>query len=153
MRTILTVCSGNLCRSPMAEYLLRSALAKEGVTDIDVASAGVAAYEGEKALAHTRSFMASQGYDLEPHRTRRLTREMIDEAELILLADRSHLASAMMIAPEASEKFVLMATLDPHADSDEIADPYGGGDDGFMRAYQVIKRGSQALAEKLAERG
>ncbi|MBF0170308.1 MAG: low molecular weight phosphotyrosine protein phosphatase [Nitrospinae bacterium] len=151
MRTILTVCSGNLCRSPMAEYLLRDELAKAGVDDIDVASAGVSAYEGEKALAHTRAFMAAHGYDLEPHRTRRLTKAMIDEAQLVLLADRGHLRAATLIAPHATEKFVLMATLDPEAGTDEIGDPYGGGDELFMEAYRVIKRACIALAARLAD--
>jgi protein-tyrosine phosphatase len=152
MRTIVTVCTGNLCRSPMAEYILQDELAKAGVDDTVVESAGIAAWEGDRAASMTLSFMAERGYDLSAHRTRRLTKQMIDDADLVLVMDRGHRGAATVLAPQASAKIVLMATLDPSAGDDEIGDPYGMNGQMFARVYETIRNAARALVTDWAKR-
>ncbi|MCA9125359.1 MAG: hypothetical protein KDB11_34555, partial [Planctomycetales bacterium] len=108
--TVLVVCTGNTCRSPMAEAIVRDEVAKAGGVSVRVISAGAAAVPGGPATPEAVQAMKAQGLDLSAHRSRELTREMIAEADVILAMTRNHLAAINAIDPTAARK---AATLDP----------------------------------------
>lgn len=105
-RRVLFVCSGNTCRSPMAAALLREELARRGVSpgDIEVMSAGTGSHNGDRASPLARKVLADRGADLSTHRSRALTRDLLDKANLILTMTRSHKAEILRISPDAAGK-------------------------------------------------
>ena len=88
IRHILVVCVGNICRSPMAEAVLRNALRNQ--QDITVESAGLGAMVDWPASEHAESLMKERGLDISSHRARQLTPELISEADLILVMELGH---------------------------------------------------------------
>jgi protein-tyrosine phosphatase len=87
---ILAVCTGNICRSPMAEGFLRGMLAARGIQGIDVASCGVNGLEGSPAMPEGVQAMIENGVDTSAHRARRMTAPMIREADLVLTMATEH---------------------------------------------------------------
>lgn len=126
--TILFVCSGNTCRSPMSEGIARRIIAqKEGVADealedkgISVISAGSFAMPGARAATAAVEVLKEMGADLTKHRSRPLTIELIHQSDVIFAMSQSHLESVLSLVPSAEGKVML---LDPHGD---IEDPIGG---------------------------
>lgn len=94
---ILVVCTGNICRSPMAVGLLRQDLADRGL-DVDVRSAGLLT-EGRPASAHAIDVLGARGIDLRSHTSRRIVREDVAGADLILAMARRHLREAVVLHP------------------------------------------------------
>jgi protein-tyrosine phosphatase len=120
---VLMVCTGNICRSPMAEGLLRLRLAERGCTDIEVSSAGTWAYDGNPATEGSLGVFQSRGWDLGPHRSRSLTPELLAEADLVIGMTSVHLREIADLDPEAAAKTVLMKELaEIEARSDGAAD-------------------------------
>jgi protein-tyrosine phosphatase len=126
--TILFVCSGNTCRSPMAEAITRHVLAEaNGVPDgelerkgISVVSAGAFAMPGSRATPAGIDAVRAMGADLSAHRSRQLTPELIHQADVIFTMGRGHATAVTSMVPSATPK---VATLDPAGDID---DPIGG---------------------------
>ena len=88
---ILVVCTGNTCRSPLAEVTLRRAVSDVGLEGVEVSSAGTGAFVGEPASEGSYLVALEQGLDLAAHRARVVTREMVAESYLILAMSRGHL--------------------------------------------------------------
>ncbi len=130
VRRILFVCSGNTCRSPMAAAAFRDGMARRfGVTPdrlpvlgYEVGSAGVAAGPGIPASEGAVRAMASRGIDIRSHRSRTLTRPMIDEQDLILCLTGAHYAAVAGVAAEPSR----VRRLDPNGG--DVVDPFGASD-------------------------
>lgn len=139
-RRVLFVCTGNLCRSPMAAAL---ASAGHGGGDVVFESAGVAALDGAPATPTAVTACAEVGVDLVSHRARMLTPEMAASADVVYVMTAGHLAQVLRIAPEAAGRVVLL-----RPDGGDIDDPYGLPLDAYRAARDEI---AAALRERFGD--
>jgi len=149
-RSFVTVCFGNIMRSPMAGLMLRDALASHEVDGAQVKSAGLHARAGREA--HPWAVAASReiGLPLDDHVAQPLTEEMVAHADAILAMDFENLAELLIRYPESANKmFMLSAYGDETQRCHEIADPYFGDLEETRGCYASIKRCVQNLAASL----
>ncbi len=135
-KTVLFVCTGNVCRSPMAEGLFRRMLG--GRPDLKVSSAGISTYPGQSPSPHAVEVLAKMGIDISGIRSKPLTERLVQEATWIVAMTRSHLDSIFYQYPEAAEKTYLLREFEPGAASFDIADPIGLGIEAYEEARDTI---------------
>lgn len=148
--TMLLVCSGNTCRSPMAEVIARKELADAKGLSVDqldnagirVLSAGTTAASGMPATEQAMQVMSQMGLDLSGHRSRSLSAEMIRDADVVYCMTESHRQDVLSLVPDAKHKVEL---LDGAGD---IADPFGSDVTTYARCAEVIRR---RLAQRIKE--
>jgi glycine hydroxymethyltransferase len=108
MGTILLVCTGNICRSPMASGFLSGMLRDRGIDDVTVASCGVSAWEGSPPTPEAVAAMREQGRDISRHIARRMSRRIIESADLVVALSSEHRDAVRRVArPAASRTFTL----------------------------------------------
>jgi protein arginine phosphatase len=105
------VCTGNLCRSPMAEGLFRMALHDRRCTEVEVASAGTWAYVGSPATSEAAQVVAQRGADISEHRSRPLSKDEVDAADLVVVMTSVHKKEILDVAPAARDKMFLLKEL------------------------------------------
>jgi protein-tyrosine-phosphatase len=135
--TIITVCTANICRSPMAAALLQHALAAqpEPLRSIRVISAGVVARSGEPVSENSILALKKVGLNLAGHRSQVLTQAMLDEAALVLCMTESHRAMIQLKAEPAPQNLFLFRDFMPGRADKEIADPFGGP----LKVYEAAR--------------
>ncbi|MGB5952808.1 MAG: hypothetical protein WBG57_09915 [Ornithinimicrobium sp.] len=110
--SILVVCTGNVCRSPYLEYLLRDRLDRVwGPGHFEVSSAGVRGLHGESMTPHSADLLAQEGIDGGDFRARRLMAGHLTSADLVICATRTHRSSAVQLAPAVLRRAVLLPEL------------------------------------------
>lgn len=147
---VCVVCLGNICRSPMAETVLRAELDDAGlVREVVVDSAGTGGWhEGEPMDDRARAALADRGYDGSRHRARRFEAGWFADRDLVLAMDDDNLADLRALAPdpESAARVRLFRSLDPAAGDDlAVPDPYYGGDDGFGYVLDMIESAAKAV--------
>jgi protein-tyrosine-phosphatase len=135
--TILTVCTANICRSPMAAGLLQHALAgqPEPLRSLKVLSAGVAAREGDLVSENSVVALKKVGIDIAGQRSRPVTREMVQQAVVVLCMTEAHRAMLQLSIDPPPRNLFLFREFMPRAADKEIGDPYGGP----IRIYEACR--------------
>jgi protein-tyrosine phosphatase len=143
IRHILVVCVGNICRSPMAEALLRNAL--RGQEEITVESAGLGALVGHPASDYAVELMDERGIDISSHRAQQLTPDLVSKADLILVMESGHRRAIDENDVTARGK---VHRLGEWQDKD-IDDPYRQSKQAFEDALRDIEKGVASWVERL----
>ncbi|MDB6022955.1 MAG: glyA [Pedosphaera sp.] len=145
MKTILFVCTGNVCRSPMAEGIFRHAM--KGRRDIQVLSAGIGAMEGQAPSPYAVQAVKELGIDISKQRSRQLTGELVQEADFIFGMTHSHVDTVFLLYPQAAEKTFLLREFDDTLDifEKDISDPIGGSYEVYLNCRDQIEQGIASL--------
>ena len=152
--SVLFVCLGNICRSPLAEGVFVHLVAEAGLTDrFEIDSAGTGAWHVGEAPDARAAMVASQhGVEL-PSKARQITEADVLHFDYLIAMDRENLRNIQRMADAAgSDAHVhLLREFDPNAngDGDEVPDPYYGGASGFETVYEMVQRSCQVLLERL----
>lgn len=153
MRDILFVCTGNTCRSSMAEALFKDILEDLGndTMDFKVHSAGIFALENQEASPQALIAMKNRGINLSDHKSRLLTEKMVEEADLILTMTSRHKKVILDIKSDAKQK---VYTLKEYAYSKEeplldITDPFGKSVSEYEKTANEIKEALKRVLEKM----
>src|SRR5271170_3364503 len=138
LKNILFVCTGNVCRSPLAEGLFRHMVANR--PDIRVRSAGVSAFPGQPPSPHAVEVLADLRIDISKLRSLPLSDELVRGASCIIAMTRSHMESIHYLFPEAAEKTFLLREFEDYAPSLDVSDPIGLGREAYEVTRDIIRR-------------
>jgi protein-tyrosine phosphatase len=160
---ICFVCSGNICRSPMAEVVLRAMVRDAGLDDaIRVDSAGTGEWHiGERADRRTVAALAAHGYDGSSHRARQFEPDWFSARDLVVALDRGHLRTLHAWAPtdRARQKLQLLRSFEPDLPRDalgrelDVPDPYYDGAEAFSEILVMIESACTGLLDSLLRDG
>ncbi|WP_210573551.1 low molecular weight protein-tyrosine-phosphatase [Streptomyces sp. GESEQ-4] len=149
------VCTGNICRSPMAESVFHARVAEAGLDEfVEVDSAGTGGWhEGDGADPRTVAVLAEHGYDSE-HTARQFQASWFSRLDLVIALDTGHLKALRRLAPTEQDaaKVRLLRSYDPTAGHDvDVPDPYYGGMDGFEECLEMVEAASTGLLAAVRE--
>lgn len=145
MKTILFVCTGNVCRSPMAEGLFRHLVRGRG--DYTVLSAGVGAVNGQPPSLHAIQALKDLGMDISRQRSRTLTADLVARADYIFGMTHGHVNTIALLYPQAAEKTFLLREFDDTLEvyEKDISDPIGEGLEVYRNCRDQIEQGIQSI--------
>ncbi len=140
IKTVLVVCIGNICRSPMAQGLL-----KQTLPDANIISAGLGALSGRPADAHAIDVMNEIGVDITGHRARQLSRTMVMRADLIFVMDNAQRQDIQHLHPATTGRVFRIGDLARF----DVPDPYREARPAFEDVLQLIQRGVEAWVPRI----
>jgi glycine hydroxymethyltransferase len=151
MKTILFICTGNVCRSPMAEALFRHAIKGRG--EFRAVSAGIGALDGQPPTPHSVRAMRELGVDISGQRSRMLTTELVRSADIILGMTHGHVDTVALLYPMAAEKTFLLREFDETLEPFEkdISDPIGSPFDIYVECRDQIEQGIASLLKYMEQ--
>ncbi|MET9526664.1 low molecular weight protein-tyrosine-phosphatase [Streptomyces coeruleorubidus] len=149
------VCTGNICRSPMAEIVFRARVAEAGLDGlVEVDSAGTGGWhEGDGADPRTVAVLAENGYAT-AHTARQFQPSWFSRLDLVVALDAGHLRALRRLAPteQDAQKVRLLRSYDPAAGDDlDVPDPYYGGAEGFEECLEMVEAASAGLLAAVRE--
>ena len=146
---ILFVCTGNTCRSALAEGIARREAIDRGLIEFDVSSAGTSAWNSAPASDGSLLVALEHGVDLSEHRARQLTREIVMEQDVILVMGPHHLERAEALGGEG--KSHLLTDYAAHGASDRaVSDPFGGDLEVYRATYEELEREIKRVFDRMA---
>lgn len=146
-KTVLFVCTGNSCRSVMAQGLLQKKMRDKGRQDVEVLSAGIIIPGGLKSTEETKLVLRNEGIDVSAHRSRQITKEIIKASDLILVMEKLHEERILQIVPEAKNRVFLLKEFAKIQDNTlDIADPIGRPQEFYQATLALIKEAVERIS-------
>jgi protein-tyrosine-phosphatase len=145
---LLFVCTGNTCRSPLAEAIARRIAAERGI-DVEAGSAGTSAWDGSPASDGSLLVGIERGLDLNAHRSRQLTRELVEASDLIIAMGPHHLERIEALGGDG--KAFLLSTYASHGESSRpVSDPMGGDLAIYRATADELERDIRKVLDRIA---
>ncbi|MEO8909382.1 MAG: low molecular weight protein arginine phosphatase [Gemmatimonadaceae bacterium] len=144
---LLFVCSGNTCRSPLAEALARKIADRRGIADVSVSSAGTNAWDNFPATDEALLVGMERGLDLTGHRSRKLTPGIVSEADLVFVMTPGHLEQVKQMGGRGK-----VHVIDEYASgtsNEGITDPYGGDLEAYRETADILERELERLFDRI----
>ena len=146
---VLFVCTGNTCRSPLAEAFAKSAAQRRGIADFTASSAGTNAWDGSPASDGALLVGMERQTDLGSHRSRKLTREMVAAADLVLVMSSAHLEPVRQMGGGGKVHLIDEYGSEGRS-STGVSDPFGGALDGYREAADSLQEAIEGMFDRLS---
>jgi protein-tyrosine phosphatase len=154
MNSILMVCLGNICRSPLAEGIMQDKLTKAGLYQIRVHSAGTADFHvGETPDPRSINNALKHGIDIRSHRGRQFKTEDFSNYDIIYVMDESNYTNVIALTSNADNQAKVKLILDVIEGNNRVSvpDPYFGGEEGFEAVFQMLDRACEIVLKKIQQ--
>lgn len=150
---VAVICSGNICRSPVAHVVLEDRVTAAGLGDrVEVVSAGTGDWHvGEPMDSRSAASLDGSGYDGSRHRAQQVQAAWLQSFDLLLAMDRSHVGGLRALGPAEPGRVQLWGAFDPVEPGAEVPDPYYGGPEGFTRVLTMVERTADVLVDAVAK--
>ena len=150
-KNLIFVCTGNTCRSPMAEGLLRERLGP--TSNWDISSAGVYADDGWPVSENSVQALQEKGIDISPFTSRALTSDLLEHADLLITMTQGHREAILQFSPESERKVFLLKSFGVAQCAADISDPVGQPLERYRQVRDEIDAALPDLILMMMERG